>query len=356
MSKFFFVVFTLLLSIFTINAANVEILAEIQPDKTIFIYQFYFSEEDNYNSFSFEKPKDSKILSAIDSFNKSLKYSVAGDYFIFRELENTDNNNYTIKFVSNQISEDIISKGSFSNYVNFNFPVDNLTYSIILDENLGEVEEFFPRNYEITNKGNIFWYIEEVKSDTLFLLNFDKKETTNNYILELLYSLSWILILTLLIIAFLIIFALVRLRKPLNKKDKENKDNKKERERVDISEVEEEDDDNKKEKSESVNDEKVLDKTNENLELDEAKYKEVVNKYLTDNEKDVVKIVKENSGISQYDILNFIPTMTKSNLSKIIAKLNSRKILSRIKVGKVNKIYLGEKLEKDNNLDKKDKN
>ena len=37
-------------------------------------------------------------------------------------------------------------------------------------------------------------------------------------------------------------------------------------------------------------------------------------------------VIRKNEGISQYDILNFLPSLTKSNLSKIISKLNSKKI------------------------------
>src|SRR5690606_2024562 len=77
----------------------------------------------------------------------------------------------------------------------------------------------------------------------------------------------------------------------------------------------------------------------------ETFYKEFIHKYLTENEQEVVSIVKEHPGIQQYDILNYLPSFTKSNLSKIISKLHAKKILNRIKVGKINKIYLGEKLE-----------
>ena len=82
-----------------------------------------------------------------------------------------------------------------------------------------------------------------------------------------------------------------------------------------------------------------------------SQYEEITSKYLTENEKEIVEIVNTNEGISQNDILNFLPNLTKSNLSKIISKLNSKRILKRIRVGKINKIYLGDKLE--NNTEKK---
>ena len=79
--------------------------------------------------------------------------------------------------------------------------------------------------------------------------------------------------------------------------------------------------------------------------INEEEYKEVMDRFLTDNEKLVVSCIRDNEGISQYDILNFLPKLTKSNLSKIISKLDNKKILKRIRVGKVNKIYLGNRFD-----------
>jgi hypothetical protein len=79
--------------------------------------------------------------------------------------------------------------------------------------------------------------------------------------------------------------------------------------------------------------------------INEVEYREVMARFLTDNEKLVVSCIRENEGISQFDILNFLPKLTKSNLSKIISKLDNKKILKRIRVGKVNKIYLGSRFE-----------
>ena len=73
------------------------------------------------------------------------------------------------------------------------------------------------------------------------------------------------------------------------------------------------------------------------LALDFAKYHHKFDPYFA-YKSDISKIYRENFIKSIYS--------TKVTLSKIISKLHSRKILSRIKVGKVNKIYLGDKIEK----------
>ena len=95
------------------------------------------------------------------------------------------------------------------------------------------------------------------------------------------------------------------------------------------------------EKSTDDIDETITEKTKTHDEL----FNEFIEKHLTENEKEIARLIKEKEGITQYDILNHIPKLTKSNLSKIISKLDAKKILKRIKVGKVNNIYLGERLE-----------
>lgn len=307
-------------SMLSINAANVTIDSDVYVDFTFYTYYLTFGENENYNSFSFEKPKDAKIEYALDNDGNTVKYSIAGDYFIFDPEGDTENKQYEIKFKSSVISQEVVEKHSYSNYVNFNFPVDILSYSLLFKQDFGEYSNIYPRNYVILDNGQIVWEVKNLEVDTFFLVNFGEFSPPTG--MAGLYF--WVgLFLGLVLLLIVIVYLYFYYNKLPSKSIKSPNE----------------------EKHKSV-DEKL-----EGDKIDDDKFDEITSKYLTDNEREVVEVVKSHEGISQYDILNYVPSLTKSNLSKIISKLNSKKILKRIRVGKVNKIYIGDKLEKNNELD-----
>ncbi len=340
--KFTFLIL-LLLGISLVNSASVYIYSHVHTDHTRFDYKFVFNENESYSSFSFEKPREARIISARDSDGNILGYNIAGSYFIFRP-EETANKTFYITLTSAPISEDVILKNTYSNYINFNFPVDFLRYTLFFEKEFATPDEIFPRNYLISREGEYIWELNNIESDTLFLVNF---KTSLREELPLIDRILKYILFVLFFIPVLIIFIFILIIRKKKNMKKENLDQ--ENQKIN------------KDKGFEIEINTEIDAKNQELpnkleiveeKNGEKKYLEYVEKYLTENEREVAGIVKQNEGISQYDILNFIPTMTKSNLSKIISKLHNKKILNRIRVGKVNKIYLGEKLSFENS-DKK---
>lgn len=315
-------VFLLLCSIGIVQAVEVQVNIDIAPQETTYRYTLNFGPDEDYNSFSFEKPTDAIVFYSKDELGEGVRHTSAGDFFIIRPSDGTEGKFFDIRFISRQSSEDITTKEAFSHYVNFNVPVTTLVYRVSLDESMGEVTEIFPRDYTVTEEGILQWSLENVEEDTLFLLNFNS-ENTNSPEAGLL-ELPWYLYVIVALIVALVVFAMLYFMTQKRGKIKEVT------RIIEKKAVEKSDEDDSK-----IVEEKVVEET----------YEEIINKYLTDNEKEVVGIVKDNDGISQYDILNFAPHLTKSNLSKIISKLHAKKFLNRIRVGKVNKIYLGERLQ-----------
>ena len=69
---------------------------------------------------------------------------------------------------------------------------------------------------------------------------------------------------------------------------------------------------------------------------------------LNEKEKSVVEYVIKNEGCLQSNLQKEVG-YNKSNLTKIIKKLEFRAILKRKKIGKINRLYLGVKINKENN-------
>ncbi len=67
---------------------------------------------------------------------------------------------------------------------------------------------------------------------------------------------------------------------------------------------------------------------------------------LNEKEKAVVNEIINDEGINQSELRRKV-NLTKSNLTKIIAKLELRNVLKRKRYGKINKLYLGEKMKKN---------
>jgi uncharacterized membrane protein len=68
-------------------------------------------------------------------------------------------------------------------------------------------------------------------------------------------------------------------------------------------------------------------------------------KILNERERMVVEEIVRNEGIEQYDLREKLG-YTKSSLSKILSKLESRGIIRREKTGKINRWFPGKILEK----------
>ncbi len=351
MKKILFFIFVLInITIFSYGT-NVKIITEVNSNITYFDYYINFSNNESLNSFSLEKPKDSIIISAESNHNnESIFYSIAGDFYIFKSNNYKDENQYHIKFKTNELSSNIKNSNTFKTYVNFNFPVQELEYKLFINLTTGDIIEVFPRDYSIMDNSIIYWKINDLKKDTLFLVSFDKVSTTKNHnnkdtiisqaIEKNLYYFIGSL---LLIILFTLIYFYRKLLKNLIRFNLEfNKKNNKDENKLNLN----------SNTYENLNKKEITEKNNSNnIESNKENFEEFISKYLTDKESEIVLTVKNNQGISQNDILNIIEGIKKSNLSKIITKLDGKKILKRIRVGKINKIYLGEKLKelKENN-------
>jgi uncharacterized membrane protein len=339
-------------------SANVMVNVDIYSDYTIFNYEFIFDENESYRSFSFEKPKDATV-DLVSSLNQDdlVKYSIAGDYFIINP-NSIKNETFKIQFKSVSISNNIYDKNSFELYSNFNFVVDKLTFNIDMVENIGDIETFFPRDYRILDDGSFEWILTNIDREELFRLEFSKVHSKEEikkdkfWTDNLLIIVSGIVLFSALVILVLMFlfsskFRLFNIKISFNNKNKpvESKVIPK------IVKVSVESENYVRDSNDKISTDEIefLTDVNKDLAVDykfnEEEYREVMARFLTDNEKLVVSCVRENEGISQYDILNFLPKLTKSNLSKIISKLDNKYILKRIRVGKVNKIYLGSRFE-----------
>ncbi|WP_423793311.1 DUF7343 domain-containing protein [Methanocaldococcus indicus] len=93
--------------------------------------------------------------------------------------------------------------------------------------------------------------------------------------------------------------------------------------------------------------EKLKDKLNEiNKKLEEYRNikKGILWQFLTDEEKEIIKLVKEYGEITQKEICE-ITGMNKPKVSRIVSELENRKILKKEKIGRINKIKLTEESE-----------
>jgi len=361
-----FVFLVLIFSIFSLNAAQVFVDVDIYSDYSLFNYEFKFDGTESYRSFSFEKPKDSVIDFIKSGKGNVVKYSVAGDYLIINP-KSVKNDSFIVRFTSKSVSEEIFEKNSFTIYSNFNFLVDELVFNVELKDDIGDISSFYPRQYRVLEDDSFEWNLKDLGKEELFRLEFSdvkskeeilKGENSYNKLIVILGS---ILVIVFIFVVFIFIFSnwfetfklnFLKFDKKKNKKDVEVKKIKKSK---DLENEKSEDkildnSDNKENEVENSGDKIIVLKKEKNIknlesDINEEEFREVLAKFLTDNEKLVVGCVKENYGISQYDILNFIPSLTKSNLSKIISKLDNKYILKRIRVGKVNKIYLGSRFD-----------
>jgi len=397
---FFILVF---LSLFFISpnfifSTNVEITSNVYLNKTFFNYIITFGEGEEPNTFSLEKPKGSVIVYARDYQNNSLEYSVAGDYFIFLTSKEIKNSTFYIKFYTTELSSQIKNKNLFNVYFNFNFPVDNLKFNLIFEELNKNIVNLLPRNYNVYRENEYIWELTDIKKDTFFSITFDSDKTMEinrgSFFEKYMFTIYFFSFLFLLVLVYLILKLINKLptfsissgkseennnKEPLNGNENNKNEVLKPETKEEIKKLIIENQIQTKEKGESQLKSSIQDTKHEennkdlsennndnntNYEEDNFKVTSIVEKkdkkeefssfiekYLTENEKIVVTIISSNQGITQNEILNHLPSMKKSNLSKIITKLDGKKILNKVRVGKITKIYFGEKLEKFNEED-----
>ncbi len=325
------IVFCLGFSFNQVNAAKIDLVVYVYEDESIFNYIITFNDTESYNKFSIEKPKDARIDYVVDQ-DGAIEYEIAGDYYIFKP-DNPDTKTILLKYRSKLTSKEIYTTQAFKTYMNFNIPVEFFEFKVVLKSNFGEIISIFPGDYQLQPNNRISWTKTDLSSDEVFIINFKDEtiiENTTNEIPFYYYVIIVILIL-LAIVNFLAFYLQYKKNKQIKEKGHE------------VTSVRPEI--HKQPKTETSAHVEKSAKVEEPVDM----FKEIVEKHLTENERDVVMIVKDNEGIVQHDILNHLPHLTKSNLSKIVAKLNSKKILKRIKVGKVNNIYLGSKISGNGN-------
>lgn len=360
-------------------ADNLTITTSQKGDSLIFTYFYEFSNGAKESILAVEKPKDAKIIKALDSFNNPIKVSEIGD-FLRVELFKRDIDNFTLEFSTQELYYDIFDENELKFYVNSNIEFEYIKVNLALIREFNEVIELFPREYKHNEEENTILIIQKGSlKDNLFEVKYEEDNQGISSWLIVLFSAP--------ILFFIMLFLFLKVSTKPVQKDKEITDYIKDNEdenthKFDIKEEKSkeylqpktkkhkkinDDESNNNLKTNHTDDELLIESLEENelientpikKELDNTsiKYKneeisqmsneieEYIQKYLTENEQDVIRIIKKHEGIIQQEILDILPIITKSTLSKIITKLEGRRILERVRVGKINKLYLGEKL------------
>jgi hypothetical protein len=345
----------LMVSVVYSSSADLKITFEDSSVKYTYTFTFE-SLEEIPNSFSFEKTSDAKIITAVDGEGNFLKPKIAGDYLII-DTKNSNSQEYVIEFESLEKYIELNQKNSFSTYVNLNAPVDFFKISISVPENR-ETINIIPRDYTLLDDNTLEWEFDKISKDMFFLLEFkplpSPSQSSENLIEKYstiffsLFFLVFVLVIYLLRIFFLqfkkkgVVEKVVSLNN--EEENKESTDERSSEEKTtpvdpEISyKVVVEDTPSET----PIAEDKIEGVDNKSLEEKREAY---IEKYLTENEKEVVRVVLKYDGIVQNEILQYLPSLTKSNLSKIITKLHGKRILNRVRVGKINRIYVGEQLD-----------
>ena len=373
-----------------IYAQNLSINSQEVDRELIFEYVFYFDNETKEDVIAFEKPKDAQIISAKYNTQSNLSGNVninsVGDFFRF-EIDSDNVENISIIFSSKELHTNIFEENELKFYVNTNIELTEINLQLDPIRDFSEITDVFPREYNYNFEQSVI-EIKQIGSlkDNLFEIRYMREEQTIS---------PWLLgLLFVPILFFILLFFLLRVN-PSKKRDKSlnefiedddesskedsSQNNKKikktitkdiEGELDDIDSLDEEleteieiieedinNDNNsiaktrKEKEKKQYSEETVQDKKKkeENTVLKNTSdvadvIEEYIQKYLTENEQDVIRIIASHEGIIQQEILDNLPIITKSTLSKIVTKLEGKRIIDRIRVGKINKLYLGEKL------------
>lgn len=372
-------------------------------DQIEYEYIFDFSSKVSNTVIAFEKPQDAEFLVAKDNQDNLYTPIEVGDFYRF-ELDSREIVSFRVKFGSKESLKKIIIDNEQYFYINTNQDLKFLEVNIDTVRVPDDVLDVFPREYIIDyEKNQISFQIDSTLNDNLFQIKYSKSNSEiSPWLLGLLFVPVFFFLILFIILKVKpakneenqknlqdyiededekkdnksydelkdskIVYkkSLKDLRTDSKMKIEDSNDNCKEKFDKEIKEVnstqetefnyvidnhELEEDivvstENKIPENKSSNI-KTEDKNNNlNVESDAyEKIEEYIVKYLTLNEQDVIRVIQKNEGIRQQEILDILPIMTKSTLSKIITKLEGKKILERVRVGKINKLYLGEILK-----------
>ncbi len=316
--------------------SSVDVGINFSEGNAIFSYFFTFDENEGYNSFSFEKPRDAILVLARDSNGEFLRTSIAGDYFIVYP-KSTLNQTFQIEFESHSAYTSIIENNLFSSYFSFNFEINKLSILADFSNIENQIESINPRDHVLVDEKNILFEFSNVDRETFLQVDFFPLGLEGELSSFTDSTYFYVLLSFLILLLIFLIFFLKNYLKFLKPKQNESSD---------VGDLK-----NQENLSENIDIEIPIEisetnSTKESLGVNPTKlFEEYLEKYLTENEREVVLVVRDNDGIAQNEILHHLPSLTKSNLSKIITKLNGKHVLSRIRVGKINKIYLGDKLK-----------
>ena len=405
-----FVLVGLFFCINPVYAATVDVTAHVYEDFTIFNYIFKFDANDSFNKFSVEKPIDAQLSYVVDQdgsveydllgdyFVFRPKYTEDNVFLLKYKSYVATQDIYSSDAFKTYIGLDFEADVLTFN-VNLNYDFGDVL-DVFPEAKSHEVDKI---SWEIYNTSAYSLFVVNYKEAFIDEHN-NSNENDNSFVFYLVLFIS----VPLLIFIVFIIYLQTKdnskkkndgdngnndsengsnrdngdnndneskdirnnknaklSNKENNKLLKNNKESKKEKDDgIEKSKTKESDDSNvgsikdiidvethssnitiETDDSLSINLDSSVDKKDKIID-EEKEFEETIEKHLTSNEKNIVKLIKGKEGITQQDILNYIPKLTKSNLSKIIAKLNARHMLSKIRVGKINKIYLGDKFKK----------
>lgn len=379
---------------------TLEVSTTNMGDTLYFSYEFNFSTSSPSSIIAIEKPEDSIFINAFDNEGVEYEPLVIGDFYRF-ELNNRDINSYTIQFTSAQTLKDIYELDEQTFYVNSNIDLDAIIVNFDVIRSFNEILNVYPRNYEVSeNETRITTIQEGSLNDNLFRISYESTDSMS----------IWIFVLLSIPILFFVILYISLKAKPYSKdknlgefigKDSENgkndSNNKYSSNKATLSTSSNsqedivysfgnEDGSENQELEERLNDKREDDKLNlaknkkennfEDSNLKQEKkpqnsntnkkdvlninpeksssdnvvgsneLEEYIQKYFTENEQDVIRVISKDEGLMQQEILDNLPIFTKSTLSKILSKLEKKKMIERVRVGKVNKLFIGEELKK----------
>ena len=363
----------LILSLQAIYSDSLRVTTTAADNSLLFKYEFSFPEFSPSSVIAIEKPQDSIFIRATDNFNNSLEPLTIGDFYRF-ELPNRDITSFTIEFSSRQTFQDIFNRDEQIFYVNSNIKLEEIFVSFDPVRPFSQIIDIHPRNFEFNVEENRIDVVQSgALEDNLFRIRY---ESSNDMSIA-----TWIIVLLFIPIIFFVVLY-------ISLKVKPSRENKSLDEYINPSQKEEnlETPDNKNGKIITTKPHKlekthiqinndnqsspVHDEITYSIETDDKipvpideKIKEIekyksqtkpsnedleayIQKYFTENEQDVIRTISKHEGIVQQEILDHLPIFTKSTLSKIISKLEGKKMIERVRVGKVNKLFLGEELKK----------
>ncbi len=89
--------------------------------------------------------------------------------------------------------------------------------------------------------------------------------------------------------------------------------------------------------------EEEINKLRKELNSYESTKGEILRNILTDDEKMIINLIKNKENITQKDIVD-ITGLNKPKVSRIISDLENRKIIKKVKVGRINKVIISDEL------------